>query len=171
MGHEDEAILRTCYKCKQGYPRTSEYFYQDRSNSAGLGYICKSCERKKTKAYLAANPGRSRGQQRDWHARHPGKHREYALWHQHGLTTEEFSLLLARQNNMCLICDRPLVPYGEAADAPYIDHDHNCCPERRSCVKCRRGILCTSCNHGIGRFFDNPKLLRLAAAYLENFNG
>jgi hypothetical protein len=40
-----------------------------------------------------------------------------------------------------------------------IDHDHE--------TGKFRGMLCNSCNNGLGRFKDNPKLLRLAADYLD----
>lgn len=52
----------------------------------------------------------------------------------------------------CAIC-------GEPATAA--DHDHL---SGRS-----RGELCTSCNLGLGYFKDSPKLLKLAADYLERW--
>lgn len=55
-----------------------------------------------------------------------------------GITQEEFDALLASQNGICAGgCGRP---------ATDLDHDHACCPGRRSCGKCVRGILCTTCN-------------------------
>jgi hypothetical protein len=40
---------RTCYRCKQDFPATSEFFYSDASRSLGLSYECRAClsERKK----------------------------------------------------------------------------------------------------------------------------
>jgi hypothetical protein len=40
-----------------------------------------------------------------------------------------------------------------------IDHDHG--------TGKVRGLLCRDCNQGIGRFHDNPAILRKAADYIE----
>ncbi|MBT2484757.1 MULTISPECIES: endonuclease domain-containing protein [unclassified Microbacterium] len=49
-----------------------------------------------------------------------------------------------------------------------IDHDHACCPVSPACGQCVRGVLCTSCNMGLGAFGDDIDTLRAAITYLEN---
>ena len=72
-----------------------------------------------------------------------------------GLTPEAYDTLLARQNGHCAIC--PATP-GRIRLA--VDHCH---------VTGRvRGLLCTNCNNGLGRFRDDPALLTRAAEYLQS---
>jgi hypothetical protein len=54
----------------------------------------------------------------------------------------------------CKICNKELL-----AKDKHLDHDHK--------TGKYRGALCHSCNIGLGHFFDNPELLRIAANYLE----
>ena len=79
----------------------------------------------------------------------------------YGITVEEYNDLLAAQLGACAICGRQM-------REPHIDHDHKCCSQKmRSCGRCIRGLLCTSCNNGLGRFQDDPDRLRAAADYIE----
>lgn len=49
-----------------------------------------------------------------------------------------------------------------------VDHDRSCCPGDRSCVRCRRGVLCQWCNCALGYAGDDPDVLRRMAAYIES---
>ncbi len=72
----------------------------------------------------------------------------------YGLTKAELDLLLS-QHEQCAICGTS--DWGERG--PQVDHCHLMGPVR--------GILCSNCNQGLGRFRDSPDLLRAAAAYID----
>ena len=60
--------------------------------------------------------------------------------------------MFADQEKRCAIC-------GKLCERLAVDHDHKS-------MKIR-GLLCYSCNTGLGNFYDNPVSLRAAADYLE----
>ena len=47
-----------------------------------------------------------------------------------------------------------------------LDHDHNCCPQGRSCHNCVRGILCHKCNTAAGLLNDDPNLMISLSMYV-----
>lgn len=78
----------------------------------------------------------------------------------YGLTVERHDEMLAAQNGLCAICGNPPNPKGiRASSRLHADHDH--------VTGKVRALLCNSCNNGIGRFRDDPALLRAAAEYIE----
>jgi hypothetical protein len=75
--------------------------------------------------------------------------------------------MLQIQENRCANAECKKVFTNTFGSRPTIDHDHSCCPGRQTCGKCVRGLLCESCNHGLGQFKDSVEKLRGAADYLE----
>jgi hypothetical protein len=84
--------------------------------------------------------------------RNRAKSRDY----QWGLSPEAWREMLASQDHKCKICINPL---GEAQER-HIDHCHE--------TQQMRGVLCNTCNVGLGMFQDSSDLLRAALAYLES---
>jgi hypothetical protein len=74
-----------------------------------------------------------------------------------GISVEDVLQALARQKG-CSICGRE-EPNRRLA----LDHDHR--------TGKLRGLLCHNCNQALGKFQDDPALLRKAAAYLEAHHG
>lgn len=70
----------------------------------------------------------------------------------YGLTQEQFDAMLQAQDGRCAICKEPM---GRVCT----DHDHS--------TGEARGLLCLTCNAGLGQFHDDPDLLRSAIDYLE----
>ena len=90
---------------------------------------------------------------------------KYRLIEKYGLTPERLKQMLVAQDYGCAIC-----PEKFDLDAKYpfdVDHDHNCCSGEKTCGDCIRGILCRSCNRGLGAFKDNMKYLQSAIEYLD----
>ena len=90
--------------------------------------------------------------------------RELRRYRNHGITEQDYLDLLERQGNRCAICGTDTPGNGLSWA---IDHDHTCCDGPFGCAKCVRGLLCSSCNPGIGYFRDNPQLLKAAMDYLN----
>ena len=86
----------------------------------------------------------------------------------HNTTPEWYEATLLQQGGKCGNpgCART-APGGPASRNWHIDHDHTCCPGEYSCGKCIRGLLCRSCNVGLGNFNDDVAVLRGAIEYLE----
>lgn len=82
-----------------------------------------------------------------------GYSREWHLKKRYGITTADVEQMIADQGGDCPIC-------GDVLPEPaHIDHDHE--------TGRVRGVLCRSCNQGLGMYRDDPARLRAAADYLE----
>jgi hypothetical protein len=86
----------------------------------------------------------------------------------YGLSVDFIDAIFNAQRGRCTICDRVmrLLSSSRLGDAACIDHDHQCCPGRKSCGLCFRGLICSTCNKGLGYFDDDPIVLLKAIEYL-----
>lgn len=83
------------------------------------------------------------------HFTRPEQARSYGLKSKYGLSDARFDAMLARQGGGCAICHAPPESFSKGL---YVDHDHACCPGKRSCGECVRGILCVFCNNALGGY-------------------
>ncbi len=74
----------------------------------------------------------------------------------HGMTIAEYEAMLVEQGGGCTICGS--IEPGQNAKRLLIDHCHE--------TGRIRGLLCSSCNRGLGYFGDDPERLSRAARYL-----
>jgi hypothetical protein len=87
----------------------------------------------------------------------PATGRKWML-RKYGLNHDKFSDLFAEQKGKCGICRTSDVG-RKGSSTLHIDHCHT--------TGKVRGLLCNGCNNGLGRFKDDPILLRRAIAYLK----
>jgi hypothetical protein len=76
----------------------------------------------------------------------------------YGITYEDYEEMLTSQKGCCAICKSKIS--SSRTSRLYVDHCHDTMKVR--------GLLCSSCNHGLGLFKDSPSILKRAIDYLES---
>lgn len=169
----DSQAQKSCLIC--GVLRPVSEFYTQASAKDGRYPYCKPCARVKSKQHYRDNVERQSENNRRYRELYPEKckknpviARAYWLRTKFGITQEFYDELMERQGGLCAICRNPESRTNSNGQVKFlsVDHDHACCPED-ACGKCVRGLLCHSCNLGIGKLRDSPEVLRRAASYLE----
>jgi hypothetical protein len=97
-----------------------------------------------------------------WRPRRCGKRFNYLKHIEgvYGLPMPEFLSLYRKQRGRCAICmSRIRCRNGDTRATICVDHDH---ASGRV-----RGLLCTSCNNGLGMFKDRADLIRTAYFYIS----
>jgi hypothetical protein len=118
---------------------------KDSSSKSGFRYRCRVKDAEHSRAWSERNPGKRQAANRE------------GAWRRQGilLTYPDYLRMLEEQQGLCAMCDRP----GEGRGGLHVDHCHE--------TGKVRGILCGSCNKGLGFLQESPELLRKAAWYLE----
>ena len=86
--------------------------------------------------------------------------RNFQLKRRYGITIEDYDYMLKEQGHRCAIC-RTDNPGGQGRF--HVDHCHD--------TGRVRGLLCSNCNHGLGKFQDSVLFLEQAIRYLNEKEG
>jgi hypothetical protein len=122
-------------------------------------------------AHEKANPKEHATKMRTWTRTETGRHSVLVtkLKQLYKLTEEQYESMFISQNNKCKICKVEFARKSHLPNSSHVDHDHSCCPGAKTCGKCIRGLLCTTCNLGLGAFKDDITALANAIQYLNTF--
>lgn len=131
--------MKTCTKCKVT-KALNEFSFRTRAGD-GKDYQCKACRA----AYG-----------KEWRIKNADKHRDGRLKYSYNIGLDDYNAMLEAQGHCCAVC-RTDTPGGRGTW--HVDHCHT-----NGHV---RGLLCTSCNVGLGHFNDNISTLSNAIAYLS----
>jgi hypothetical protein len=83
--------------------------------------------------------------------------REMHYRQRYGINIEQYDKMLQEQEGCCKICK---IPHTSLRKRMAVDHCHS--------TGKVRGLLCDSCNKGLGHFKDDLELLSKAIDYLSN---
>ena len=167
--------MKLCSKCQA--EKSEVEFYQTSGNR------CKRCHNKDSVERAKRNPQRNRelskrwyyateenrrtaiNAAKNWQKEHKDRDKftkfKRALVRTYNLSYEKYCELVKLQDGKCAICN--CLPSRNLD----VDHDHSCCPTKKSCGKCIRGLLCSSCNTALGLLKDDLVLFEKAMSYLQ----
>lgn len=120
-------------------------------------YKCLECCRQYQRWHYQQNKETYAKKHKEWYQENKeehkvntrGKHRK----RRYGVSQERFDQMLQEQQHTCAICGTVM---GQEA---CVDHDHT--------TGRVRGLLCKTCNAGLGLFHDNWQIISSALNYLE----
>lgn len=143
--------MKNCTKCKIEKPLSA--FEKQKRGKFGLRGQCKTCRAQYFQDNKIRFRERSKRNMALWLKNNPDQALNTVLVRNYGITAEIYKSLLCEQGGTCKICSRA------TTKRLAVDHCHE--------TGVVRGLLCTSCNTGLGLFAERPELLVKAAAYLR----
>lgn len=123
---------------KCGVRKDMEEYHNLTRSPDGKNPVCRQCHNLRSEEYRKTEQGKAVRRRQTVRA--------------YGLTIEDYEKMYKELAGCCQIC-------GDHRDVLHIDHDHK--------TGKVRGLLCSSCNTGIGKLKDNTGILRGAINYLE----
>jgi hypothetical protein len=143
---------KVCSKCKE--TKGQDAFSINGGGRLGRKSVCKPCtglaERERRLKKKSLDPEGTK------HSRHVKK-----LLVNYGLSEQDYENLLSEQGYCCAICKVGIKEYSEnhpTQNYLVVDHCHK--------TGKIRGLLCSSCNSGLGLLGDSAESLRVAHLYL-----
>lgn len=137
--------MKKCTKC--GIEKPLSEFYKTKIKKDGFHSCCKICSNEANKKTKEKDP------QKYAEMRRKNKLKKY-----YGLTLSNFNALKIKQKNCCAICENKL----KDGQGTHVDHCHK--------TGIVRGLLCNSCNRGIGYLQDSIEILKSAQKYLKKYS-
>lgn len=131
---------KRCSGC--GVWKTLDYFHKHKRCRGGVTTVCKECTLERCKKRQSTE-------------KYKTKRSEYDRVRRYNLSTEEYNLLVLKQQDKCGLCEVS----DNNGRSWCIDHSHS---DNRV-----RGLLCTHCNLLLGHAKDNKETLRKAILWLE----
>ena len=174
---------KLCFSCVQYKPTSC--FHKAKKEKDGFQYNCIDCSKKyhakryveqkdklkvQLKKYKEGNKEKLEVASLLWKKNNPDKVKQYQrtsnLRKNFGLSMDEYEQMLAMQNNLCAICEKPetFIHHQTKETARLaVDHCHKTNKVRK--------LLCKSCNTALGLFKDDIGVMENAVQYLKDHNG
>ena len=159
--------MKLCSICKE--PKPIEDFRKRKHSVDGRAYECRSCMQE----YMAQRwkiirvpELDKRKEQYKSRKQRLLLHAEYLRFRRYGVSREWYEEKIESQSFRCAMCGSAETKCN--GKRFHIDHYHGCCGKKLACDKCRRGLLCNSCNLRLG-VLENREFIEAAKIYLSSY--
>jgi hypothetical protein len=152
LRYKTRPVRKTCteWKCSKCKIVKQRKEFLERSNG-DIRSRCKSCESEDRKQSYKYVPKILSEEERDYNRK---REKEVYTPKKYGIRYEDILNMLIQQNYLCKICKKINI-----SEKYNIDHCHK--------TGKVRGLLCSSCNSGLGKFKDNKEILLRGVEYLR----
>lgn len=160
--------VKVCRICAE--PKAIDFFHRRKKNRDGRQNACAECTKNLRSVYTQNNQEKLRDDAKKLYQKNKErilKTQEKFAFKKYGVDSNWYDDTISEQGGVCAICRGSET--GGVSKRFSIDHDHKCCGIKRACEKCRRGLLCYSCNLKLGHL-ENDTWKRQAIAYLNKYN-
>lgn len=156
--------MKSCSKCNT--KQSIENFVTDNRRPDKLTIWCKRCRNISHKKWYESNTAKVKERKRldriyrKEYYQAPERKKKYRIKYiekTFGIKYEEYDRMLQEQNALCAICGES----ESSSTCKYLSVDH--CHITGQI----RGLLCVSCNRGLGMLRDNPLFVEKALNYLK----
>ncbi len=161
MPYKDKDVARE--KSKE---RKRKHYSKNKEsvNAKNLDYYHKNKEKIRARAtdYYHNNKERVLVLAKQYRDSNAEKVKNWKLKDSFGITIDDYKSMYEKQNGLCAICNTPETYFDKRIGKTRtlsVDHDH--------ITGKVRGLLCKSCNLGIGQFKDNTDLMLNAIRYIK----
>lgn len=143
-----DGVTKRCRGCLEDLPVAQ--FWTNRKTKDLLQARCKDCSKTAVYSYRTQSEGKVR----------VARTRFKTALSYYRLTEVEYDKMLVEQDGRCAICQQPERMLDRSGYTRRLSVDH--------CHKTGkvRGLLCSHCNHALGKFNDDPAILHAAIRYL-----
>lgn len=145
-------MLKECIVCKEKL--TLDHFWKQSASKTGTQSYCKTCQMERNNEYKRSEEYRKK------QAEYREKNRETsvckALQRTYSITLDDYRTMLEEQGNVCKCCGLEYT-----VKRYHVDHCHE--------TGKIRGLLCDSCNRGLGFFGDKSEGVYKGYLYLKRF--
>jgi len=149
---------KACGRC--GIIKDMGEFHVANNRRDGRQVWCKPCVSETTLARHKGDPAGHARRVREYYHRHPARRADAHLRWRLGIPAGTYDRMLAEQDGKCAICGTDKA----GGNGKRLSVDHN------ADTGAVRGLLCSSCNNGLGRFAHDADRLNTAADYIKKYS-